>query len=140
MMYFCWSIWHGMTPLQGTSVIYVPFRCKIKVGNVDYENVKSQSSQVFLAKPTFTPLHNPAPVLVTNLSFIHDNFTLPNDHFNKDMASLFIASDLLGYFEIPTEHILISVSLTLSFYVLFVLASVVPISDRYRLISAISVF
>ena len=112
-------------PLKGTSVIYVPFRCKIKVGNVVYENTKFHSTNVFLAKPTFATLHNLAPVLVSNSSFLHDNSTLSNEQYNEDMASLLVASDLLGTFEIPTEHFLIStVSLMLSFFVLFVLVIV----------------
>ena len=112
--------------LVGSSVIYLPNNCKAKIDNTVFENTHHWAEHPFMSRPIFLKLDKALTTSISNASFFHEDYIDQDNSFNKDMESLQVASDLLGHFEIPTDHVVIfSMSLMLSTLILLILVIVI---------------
>ena len=106
--------------LTGSSALYVPPRCRVRVGNVIYESTNYRSNTTVELKQSFASLHTVSPLSVSNIQISHDNQTDPWD-ISDDLASLHVASDVLGTFSVPNEHVFAaSVTVISATFVLFI--------------------
>ena len=105
--------------LTGSSAIYVPPRCRVRVGNVIYESDSYKSNVTVELKQSFAPLHMVLPSSASNIQVSHDNQT--DWDISDDLASLHVASDILGTFSVPNEHVFAaSVTVILVTFALFI--------------------
>lgn len=99
--------------LLGAGTILLPYRCRIKLNNVVFENTSPDHEKAFDMEPVFFQLDDPSQTIATNSSWIHEQYVDDSNNFDKDMAMLRVASETLGTFDIPHENIF-AASLTMA--------------------------
>ena len=102
-------------------MLHIPSRCRVKVGNVVYESTNYKGNNTYIFKSPVIHLNTAIPPLATNIEIVHENLTDPYD-ISADLASLHVASDVLGEFTIPNEHLFTaSISVMTVTFVLLIL-------------------
>jgi len=91
--------------LLGAGTILLPYRCRIKLNNVIFENTSPDHEKAFDMEPLFFKLDKMSQTIVTNSSWIHEQYVDDSSNFDKDMAMLQGASNTLASFDIPHEYV-----------------------------------
>ena len=88
--------------LSGSAILHVPTRCRVRLDNVVYESTNYRGNYSFTFKQSLAGFNTVLPPLATKIVISHENLTDPFD-ISEDLASLHVASDILGTFTVPNE-------------------------------------
>ena len=97
------------TILTGSSILHVPTRCRVRLNNIVYVSTDYRGNYTFRYKQSLAGLNTVLPPLA-KIEISHENLTDPFD-ISEDLASLHVASDILGTFSVPNESVF-AVSMT----------------------------